>query len=262
VTANDGPIGVFDSGVGGLAVLRELRRRRPAEDLLYYADQAHFPYGPRDRAEVRRLALAAAELLVSLGAKLIVVACNTASSAALPVLRAGIDVPVVGIEPAVKPACALTRCGRVGVLATSGTVQGEALDALVGRVAGGVTVHRAAAGRLVELVERGAHETPEARAELVAALRPLREAGVDVVALGCTHFAFVRDAVEREMGPSVTVLEPAAAVARQTARVIAERGIEAAPGRAGVTTYHSSDDVKRVLAAVAALERRPFGEVA
>jgi len=131
-----GPIGVFDSGVGGLAVLWELRRRLPAEDIHYFADQAHFPYGVRTATDVRRLSIEAGDRLVAEGAKLLVVACNTASSAALPAMRQRFGVPVVGIEPAVKPACAITRCGRIGVLATGGTAQGMALKGLIERVAG------------------------------------------------------------------------------------------------------------------------------
>jgi glutamate racemase len=253
VSRSDGPIGVFDSGVGGLAVLWELRRLLPAEDLLYFADQAHFPYGPRPLAEVRELALRAAGLLVERGAKLIVVACNTASSAALPALRAALDVPVVGIEPAVKPACALTRCGRVGVLATSGTVTGDALDRLVERTAGGIEVVRIAAGGLVELIESGEGGAPLLESALAQALAPLRAAEVDVVALGCTHFAFVRSAVERMLGPGVAVLEPAAAVARQAARVLEREGLLAPQGRQGTTAYDSSSDRTRLREAVARL---------
>ncbi|HEY7294642.1 MAG TPA: glutamate racemase, partial [Dehalococcoidia bacterium] len=215
----DGPVGVFDSGVGGLAVLWALRALLPNENLQYFADQAHFPYGPRPAAQVRELALAAGERLLSAGAKLLIVACNTASSAALPLLRERLAVPVVGIEPAIKPACAATRSGRIGVLATDGTVQGAALTALVGRVAQGVEVVCIAAPGLVELVERGEVRSAEAHARVEAAARTLRVAGVDVVALGCTHFAFLKPLVQECLGPEVTVLEPAEAVARQAARV-------------------------------------------
>lgn len=253
VSGCERPIGVFDSGIGGLAVLRELRALLPAEDLLYFADQAHFPYGPRSRAEVRELALRAAQRLVERGAKLVVVACNTASSAALPALRAALDVPVVGIEPAVKPACELTRAGRVGILATSGTVAGAALDRLVERVADGVEVVRVAAGGLVELIENGRADWPAAQRALQEALAPLLDAGVDVVALGCTHFAFVRPAVERMLGAGVLVLEPAEAVARQVVRVLVRQSIAAEPGRTGTTAYESSGDRARLLEAVARL---------
>ncbi len=240
--SSDGPIGVFDSGVGGLAVLWALHALLPHENLLYFADQANFPYGPRAAHEVRALALGAGRRLVAAGAKLIVVACNTASSAALPLLRERLGVPIIGIEPAVKPACAATRTGRIGVLATDGTVQGAALAALLQRVASGVEVIRAPAPGLVELVERGDLDSPEARARVDAALRPLQAAGVDVVALGCTHFAFLAPLVQERLGPGVLVLEPAAAVARQAARVLRERGLERIACQPGTIVYSSSGE--------------------
>jgi len=250
---DDRPIGVFDSGVGGLCVLQALRRLLPAEDLVYFADQAHFPYGPRDAAEVRALSLAAVQALLAERAKLIVVACNTASSAALSELRARFSLPIVGIEPAVKPACALTRLGRVGVLATDGTVQGEKLQQLIARVAGGVEVVTAPAPGLVELVERGELTGPAAEAAVRAAVGPLRDAGVDVVALGCTHFAFLRPLVQRVLGEGVTVLEPAEAVARQAARLLDQHGLRAACARAGAVRYRSSAGDEVIAAAVARL---------
>jgi len=240
VSSSDGPIGVFDSGVGGLAVLWALHARLPHEHLRYFADQANFPYGPRPADEVRDLALQAGQRLVVAGAKLLVVACNTASSTALPALREQLSVPVVGIEPAVKPACAASRNGRIGVLATAGTAQGAALTALVSRVADGAEVIRAPAPDLVELVERGDLASAETQARVTAALRPLREAGVDVVVLGCTHFALLKPLVQAALGPRVLVLEPADAVARQAARVLCERGLER-PGREpGAIVYTSS----------------------
>ncbi|HZQ37130.1 MAG TPA: glutamate racemase [Dehalococcoidia bacterium] len=240
--SSDGPIGVFDSGVGGLSVLWALQSLLPHESLLYFADQANFPYGPRPGGEVEALALDAGRRLVARGVKLVVVACNTASSAALPLLRERLGVPVVGIEPAVKPACAVTRTGRVGVLATAGTVQGTALAALVDRVAAGVEVIRAPAPGLVDLVERGELDSAEARARVAAALRPLRDAGVDVVALGCTHFAFLKPLVQDCLGPGALVLEPAAAVARQAARVLRDRGLDGSGGEPGTIRYCSSGD--------------------
>lgn len=245
--SSDGPIGVFDSGVGGLAALWALRSLLPHEHLLYFADQANFPYGPRPTHEVQALALDAGRWLAARGAKLIVVACNTASSAALPLLRERLGVPVVGIEPAVKPACAATRSGRIGVLATDGTVQGAALAALVERVAGGAEVIRAPAPGLVELVERGDLSSCEARERVGAALWPLRDSGVDAVVLGCSHFAFLRPLVRQCLGPEVLVLEPAEAVARQAARVLREHGLERRDREPGSVTYSSSGDGEALL---------------
>ncbi len=249
----DGPVGVFDSGVGGLAVLWELERLLPSEDLLYYADQAHFPYGVRTAADVLCLSIQATGLLLSQGAKLIVVACNTASSAALPGLRSHFSVPIVGIEPAVKPACARSRRGRVGVLATAGTVQGTRLGDLIERGAGDVDVYTVAAGGLVELVENGQAGSPEAGAVLAESLSPLRRAGIDVLVLGCTHFAFLRPAIERYMGLEVAVLEPAEAVAQRVVALLAEHKLAAAAGRKGSITYQSSAGDDRIRAAAATL---------
>lgn len=245
---------MFDSGVGGLTVLWSLHDFLPAEELIYYADQAHFPYGVRSPAEVRRFVFEAAEALCAWGAKLIVLACNTATSAALPELRAHLSIPIVGIEPAIKPACALTRNGRIGVLATSGTVGGERLETLIGRVAGAVQIVRVAAGGLVESIERDGSGVVEA--QLAEALAPLREADVDVVVLGCTHYAFLKDRVAAAMGETVTVLEPAAAVARQVARVLSARGLAAPDRHVGTLRYHSSATDGRLERAVVRLRPR------
>lgn len=238
---------MFDSGVGGLAVLWALEALLPHEDLVYFADQANFPYGPRPALEVQALALDAGRRLVAQGAKLLVVACNTASSAALPLLREQLSVPVIGIEPAVKPACTATRRGRIGVLATDGTVQGAALARLIARMAAGVEVICSPAPGLVDLVERGELDSAEARLLVATALEPLRDAGVDVVVLGCTHFAFLKPLAEECLGPDVLVLEPAKAVARQTVRVLRERGLVRRGGETGTVVYTTSRDQAALL---------------
>src|SRR5579875_1563077 len=238
---DDRAVAVFVSGVGGLAALWALADLLPSEHLLYHADTAHFPYGERSEAEVRALTLAAAErLLRDHDVKLLVVACNTATSAALPQLRARLPIPVVGIEPAVRPARALTSNGRIGVLATRGTVTGGRLAALIAREAGDVEVIVTPAPAVVAAVEDGLRDAAAVDRALAASLMPLRTAAVDVVVLGCTHFAFVRERVERLLGPNVAVVEPAAAVARQAARVLAERDLLAPAGSPGAIVYTSS----------------------
>jgi glutamate racemase len=241
------PIGVFDSGVGGLAVLWALAGLLPDERLVYHADAAHFPYGERSEAEVRALSLAAAERLVeSFDIKQLVVACNTATSVALSDLRLRLDLPVTGIEPAIRPAVARTRVGRIGVLATRATAAGTRLSELIAREAGDVEVLVAPAPALVEAVEQGLIDSERTDVALRAALEPLRTAAVDVVVLGCTHFAFVGSAVQQILGPGVTVLEPAGVVARQAARVLAERDLLAPPEARGSLTYTSSGDVREL----------------
>lgn len=228
---NPGPIGVFDSGVGGLAVAAAIRRLLPHEPIVYFADSANFPYGPKPAAEVLRLTKAASRLLLSHDAKLVVVACNTASSAALAAARSEFPhVPIVGMVPAVKPATAITRTHRVGVLATEGTLQGQVLADLVAEFADGVNVEQVAAPELADLVEFGEPGSPAGEALVRRFVEPLLAHDVDVIVLGCTHFAFLRPQVERLAGPRVLVLETAGAIARQVERVLREHRLEAPAG--------------------------------
>jgi glutamate racemase len=223
-------IGIFDSGVGGLSVWREIARQLPGDDTLYLADQAHVPYGSRRLAEVRELAEGITRFLLDRGAKIIVIACNTASAAALHHLRRTFpQVPFVGMEPAVKPAVERTRNGIVGVIATSATFQGELFASLVARYAGDTRVFTQPCPGLVEAVEAGMLDTSETEALLRRCLAPLIEAGVDQLVLGCTHYPLLRPAIERVVGAGVAVIDPAPAVARQTARVLARRGLQAGP---------------------------------
>ena len=185
-------IGVFDSGVGGLSVLRHVRAQLPAADLLYLADTAHVPYGPRSLAEVRGFSAAITRFLRARGADVIVVACNTASAAALKPLRAAFpDVPFVGMEPAVKPAAEQTRSGVVGVLATPATFQGELFNSVVERFAQGVRVIPQVCPGLVEQIEAGALNTPATEQMLRGWVEPLLAQGIDALVLGCTHYPFV-----------------------------------------------------------------------
>jgi glutamate racemase len=224
-------IGVFDSGVGGLSVWREIARQLPHYDTLYVADQAHVPYGPRPMDEVRGFAEEIARFLLEEGSRVIVVACNTASAAALHHLRAAFpQVPFVGMEPAVKPAALNTRTGTVGVIATPATFQGELFASLLERFAAGVRVLTQVCPGLVEAVEAGALDTPETERLLRACLEPLLTAGIDELVLGCTHYPFLRPAIERVVGPAVEIIDPAPAVARQVERVLAQHsGMERRP---------------------------------
>ena len=220
-------IGVFDSGVGGLSVWREIARQLPHERTLYLADQAHVPYGSRQLAEVRELSAGITRFLLDHGVKIVVIACNTASAAALHYLRRAFPhVPFVGMEPAVKPAVERTHNGVVGVIATQATFQGELFASLVARYAAGVRVLTQVCPGLVEAVEAGRLDTPETEARLRQALTPLIEGGVDQLVLGCTHYPFLRPAIERVVGTNVAVIDPAPAIARQTGRVLARRGLE------------------------------------
>jgi glutamate racemase len=218
-------LGLFDSGVGGLSVARELMRQAPAQRMLYLADQAHAPYGQRSLAEIRALAEGITRFLLREGAQVIVIACNTASAAALRSLRERFpEVPFVGMEPAIKPAAERTRVGHVGVIATEATFQGELFASLMDRFAAGTTVHTQTCPVLVPLVEAGELDSERTRAALRGYLAPLLEAGIDELVLGCTHYPFLRPLIEETVGARVEIVDPAPAVARQAIRVAAGSG--------------------------------------
>lgn len=241
--SEQGPIAIFDSGVGGLSVWREIAGQLPGEDTLYLADQAHIPYGTRALEEIRAFSEAIAGFLVEKGAQVIVIACNTASAAALHHLRRIFpQVPFVGMEPAVKPAVERTRNGTVGVIATPATFQGDLFASLMNRYASDVKVLTQVCPGLVEAVEAGALDTPATEALLRQCLAPLIEAGIDQLVLGCTHYHFLRPLIERIAGKEVAVIDPAPAVARQTARILAQRRNAASPRTCGRHVFYTSGD--------------------
>jgi glutamate racemase len=215
------PIGVFDSGVGGLSVLREIHALMPAQPVIYFGDQAHVPYGARSLEEVRGFSRSVVQFLLQQGVQAIVVACNTASAAALHRLREEFPmIPFVGMEPAVKPAAEQTVTGVVGVLATVATFQGELYASVVERFAKGVTVLQDTCPGLVAQIEAGNLEGRETREILEKALQPMLAKGIDTVVMGCTHYPFVIPLIQQITGTSVRVIDPAPAVARQTKRIL------------------------------------------
>jgi glutamate racemase len=228
-------IGLFDSGIGGLWIWREVTRHLPHHPTLYLADSLHCPYGSRQDAEVRRFSLGIARFLIECGAGIIVVACNTASAAGLASLRAELDVAVVGMEPAVKPAAQRTRTGHVGVLATAGTLNGNLFRNTTARYANGMTVHIQVGEGLVELVEAGQVDTPETVSLLRTYLRPMLDAGVDQIVLGCTHYSFLTPAIRGIVPEWVSVVDPAGAVARRVEQMLAVAEVE--PIKADVTRH-------------------------
>lgn len=244
------PVAVFDSGLGGLWVLHEIRALLPAEDLLYLADSEWCPYGPRPRDEVRERSVRVGRWLQAQGAKMLVVACNTASGAALEALREALEIPVVGMEPAVKPAVRDTRAGRIGVLATAGTLASERFARLLRDHCGGVQVVARPGVGLVEMVEGGRLEGEELRGVLEPVLAPFREAEVDTVVLGCTHYPFLSAAIAEVLGPGVRLVDSAPAIARQTRRVLEERGLlaERREGRVRILTTGDAAEVGEVVA--------------
>jgi len=222
--ATNSSIGVFDSGVGGLTILRELLRELPNERYVYFGDTGNCPYGVRTEEEIQALSVAAADFLLERGAKIIVVACNTASVSALAALRATFDTPFVGVVPAVKPAAEQTRVKRVGVASTEASAKGGYLQQLIHDYADGVEVLPVGCPRLVTLVEEGKLDGPEVEETVRDYIQPLLDRGIDILVLGCTHFPAIRPVFERVAGPAVAVIDSGAAIARQTQRVLAERG--------------------------------------
>jgi glutamate racemase len=239
------PIGILDSGVGGLSVLRHIRALLPAEDLIYVADQAHVPYGARPAGQIRELSEGLTRFLLAQGAKLVVVACNTASAAALDTLRAIFtDLPIVGMEPAVKPGAVQTRQGRIGILATEGTFGSHRYADLMARYAQGIVAYEDPCAGLVAEIEAGRVDGQTSEIILRQALAPMLAAGVDTFVLGCTHYPFALSTIRRLVGPEATIIDPAPAVARQVNRVLAQRGLIADRTRPGRTTLYTSADPK------------------
>ena len=214
----EAPIGVFDSGVGGLTVLSALRQELPHENYVYFGDTAHCPYGMRSDAEIIELSSRGSQFLIEQGAKLIVLACNTASQAALTTLRATFSVPFVGVVPAVKPAARATKKGRVGVAATNQAAKALYLRQLIDEFAEGIEVFAVGCPELVSLVEHGELDGPVAEEVVRAALQPILKEDIDVIVLGCTHFPALRPVIERIT--RVQVIDSGAAIARRTHSVL------------------------------------------
>jgi glutamate racemase len=224
--------------------LRAIRQQLPDENIIFFGDQGHVPYGPRPLEQVRDFSEAITRFLIDLGAKLIVVACNTASAAALHYLRQTFpDIPFVGMEPAVKPAAETTRTGVVGVLATPATFQGALYASVVERFAGNVTLLQDTCPGLVQQIEKGELDSDATRQILESALRPMLDRKIDTVVLGCTHYPFVIPLIQQITGSGVRVIDPAPAVARQTARLLDAANLRRTGTRSGTLRLYTSGDV-------------------
>ncbi|WP_077044992.1 glutamate racemase [Pseudomonas sp. KK4] len=238
----EAPIGVFDSGVGGLSVLAEIQRLLPNESLLYVADCGHIPYGEKTPAFIQRRCSVIAEFFQQQGAKALVLACNTATVAGVADLRRDYPQwPIVGMEPAVKPAAAATRSGVVGVLATTGTLQSAKFAALLDRFANDVRVMTQPCPGLVELIESGDLHSPALRQLLEGYVRPLLGEGADTIILGCTHYPFLKPLLRQMIPDDISLIDTGAAVARQLQRLLNERDLLAA-GPARDAQFWSSGD--------------------
>ena len=237
------PIGIFDSGVGGLSVLRAIRVQMPEESVIYFGDQGHIPYGPRPMEQIRNFSEAITRFLLDHEAKIIVVACNTASAAALQYLRETFpNVSFVGMEPAVKPAAEFTQTGKVGVLATPATFQGALYASVVERFANGVELFQNTCSGLVQEIERGNLDGEATRQILNDALLPMLEKKIDTVVLGCTHYPFVIPLIQRIVGDNVRVIDPAPSVAKQVGRVLESKGLRNELSARGDVKFYTSGD--------------------
>ncbi len=236
---NNSPIGIYDSGLGGLTVWREVRRALPGESLVYLGDGKNCPYGSRPREEIARLADEAVAALVAAGCKMVVVACNTATAAAVDFLRAKYaSLPIVGMEPAVKPACLATRSGVVGVLATERSLDGDLFRRTAARYGEGIEVVAVPGTGFVELVENDLEATPEAEACVRRAVEPMLARGVDQIVLGCTHYPFLLPVLQRIVaGRDIAIVDPSPAVARRVAELLDRYDLRAAADRAPRYTF-------------------------
>lgn len=234
-------IGIFDSGVGGLSVFREILKLLPDEKYIYWSDSAHCPYGEKSREYIIGRAREITSWLIGQGAEIIVVACNTATAAAISTLREEFDVPFIGMEPAVKPAAQATRSGVVGVLATAGTLKATKYIDTRAKWAQNVRIEEHIGQGFVELVESGKINGEAAENVVERSLRPLLEAGADTIVLGCTHYPFLSDTIQKIAGDSVIIIDPAPAVARHLEEVMKEKELIHKDGFS--MSLHSSGDI-------------------
>ena len=227
-------IGIFDSGIGGLSVFREIRKLLPEQSYIYYSDSAHCPYGEKSKEYIIDRARSITRRLMGMGAEIVVVACNTATAAAISTLRKEFPIKFIGMEPAIKPAAALTKTGVVGVLATAGTLKAEKYLDTREKWAQSITVVEHIGEGFVELVEKGQTSGAEAEAVVQNSLVPLLEAGADTIVLGCTHYPFLADTIKKVAaahgadGNSFHLIDPAPAVARHLLEVMEAEGIQTA----------------------------------
>ncbi len=246
---DEAPIGIFDSGVGGLTVMRAVMRRLPAESIVYFGDNARGPYGPREIPEIRRFAVEIAVFLESLGVKIIVVACNSATSAGLLEVQRRCGVPVLGVvEPGARGAVQATRNRRIGVIGTVATVRSRAYQRAIHALDAGAHVHSRACPTLVDFVERGEVKGPRVEKEVSRYLAPLARRGVDTLVLGCTHYPLLRPVIEGVMGDGVRLISSDEEVAREVEENLARRGYLRESSRPSAYRFMCSGDVEQAVA--------------
>ncbi|WP_420996350.1 glutamate racemase [Cupriavidus sp. 30B13] len=250
---NNAPIGIFDSGLGGLSVLREVRALLPHESLLYLADSKYNPYGEKPERFVEARTLQVCEWLVAQGCKALVIACNTATMHAVHTLRERLALPIIGVEPGLKPAAAASRSKVVGVLATGNTLKSAKFARLLASLDGESRFLCQAGSGLVALIEEGDVAGPAVREKLEAYLTPMLAAGADTLVLGCTHYPFLAQAIRGMVGDRLALVDTGSAIARQLQRKLGEHGLAADAGAVPCDRYASTKDAAHLRTMAAAL---------
>jgi glutamate racemase len=253
------PIGIFDSGVGGLTVWRELVKYLPNESVVYYADNANCPYGPKSKDEVIRLAVKVVDFLIEKDCKIIIVACNTATAAAIDFLRSKYNCSFIGMEPAVKPAALNSKTKSIAVLATEGTFNGKLYLQTSNKYAKDVEVNIQVGDKLVDIVEKGLVNTPETLNHLLDLLKPLIEKNIDHLVLGCTHYPFLIDILKKVLPTNVAIVDPAPAIIKQTINILEQNNLLSNNQNKPSYSFFTSGSsliLKEVLAEITNLEYR------
>jgi glutamate racemase len=253
-------VGIFDSGVGGLSVLREIHSLLPAESVYYVADSANAPWGDKPPEFVRDRGLAISRFLVEEGIKAVVIGSNTGTAGSAEALRAALSIPVIGIEPGIKPAVAATRSGVVGAIVPAAVGESNRLASLLDRFGTDVKVFVQPVPGVVEHIEAADLDSPALRRMVEGYVRPMLDAGADTIVLGSTHYVFLKPLLAEIAGPNVSLIETGAAVARQLARVLGERGLEANGGRGSERFWTSGDPARSSLVISALLGRQVKAE--
>lgn len=246
MTSKIAPIGVFDSGVGGLSVLKEVRTLLPSEELIYLADSAYAPYGDRSNEFIQERVMAIAEYFLQQNVKAMVVACNTATAVAVKQLREKYTLPIIAMEPAIKPAAESTRSGVIGILATSRTLASDKFSQLSERFGKGVQILLQACPGFVEQVEQGDLTSATTEAIIRRDISPLLEKQADTLVLGCTHYPFLTPLIKKVAGINVRVIDPSPAVARELHRRLEQEGLLTKATHLGKTEFYTSGEVQRV----------------
>ena len=263
IIKNHHPIGVFDSGVGGISVLKHIHTLLPRENLLYVADSKYAPYGSRTPAEITARCFEIADFLIAQNAKALVVACNTATAAAIDAMRAKYDlpdfiIPIIGMEPAVKPAAEASKNGIIGVLATVGTLKSAQFSALLESYGRNVEVVTQACVGLVECVERGELDSQNTLQLIQQYCKPLIDEGADTIVLGCTHYPFVRPLIEQVVGKDVALIDTGAAVAKYSQKRLQELDLLNSVNEKSTVTFYTNSEAENAKQVINQLWGQPY----